>query len=530
MKHLPALKPRPLLTALSVLLLSACASLPTPPAEVPAPAPTEPAPVPPPPPAPAVAAPLTIEPAAQPDTTLLQDSLNPERKIDLNAPIAHADLWERVRKGFAMPELDNEGVRRAEAWYSARPDYVDRMTERGSRYMFHILEELEKRGMPSELALLPFVESAFVTDAKSRAKAVGMWQFMPATGRDFALKQNIFRDDRRDVLASTRAALDYLGRLYKLFGDWHLALAAYNWGQGNVAKAIARNEKAGLPTDYDSIKMPDETRYYIPKLQAVKNIVLDPARFSLSLPPVANHPFFLSVSIDRDIDVDLAARLAGMEIDDFKLFNPQMNKPVILANATAQLLLPYDNAGRFVTNLASHRGQMASWTAWVVPKTMKPADAAKHVGMTEAALRDLNKIPPKMRVLGGSTLLVPRTAKRDQDVSEHLADNASINLAPDVPPLKRVTHKTGKGESVASVAARYKLSKSQVAQWNKVSSKASFKPGQVVVLFLNPAQAAGPQRVASNAKPAQKPAARSPVKPATARVASAKPAGQPQIR
>ncbi|MDI4632271.1 transglycosylase SLT domain-containing protein [Pelomonas sp. V22] len=529
MKHLPDLKLRPLLLALSATFLSACASLPTPPAEVPAPVLAEPTPVAP-PPAPAVVAPVAIEPAAKPDTTLLQDSLNPDRKIDLNAPIAHADLWERVRKGFAMPELDNEGVRRAEAWYSARPDYVDRMTERGSRYMFHILEELEKRGMPSELALLPFVESAFVTDAKSRAKAVGMWQFMPATGRDFALKQNIFRDDRRDVLASTRAALDYLGRLYKQFGDWHLALAAYNWGQGNVAKAIARNEKAGLPTDYDSIKMPDETRYYIPKLQAVKNIVLDPTRFSLSLPPVANHPYFLSVNIDRDIDVDLAARLAGMEIDDFKLFNPQMNKPVILANATAQLLLPYDNAGRFVTNLASHRGQMASWTAWVVPKTMKPADAAKQVGMTEALLRDINKIPPKMLVKGGSTLLVPRTAKRDQDVSEHLADNASINLAPDVPPLKRVTHKTGKGESVTTVAARYKVSTAQVAQWNKVSNKASFKPGQVVVLFLNPAQAAAPQRVASNAKPAQKPAARSPVKPAPARVASAKPAGQPQIR
>jgi membrane-bound lytic murein transglycosylase D len=177
---------------------------------------------------------------------------------------------------------------------------------------------------------------------------------------------------------------------------------------------------------------------------------------------------------------------------------------------------------------------MATWTAWVVPKTMKPADAAKQVGMTEAALRDINKIPPKMLVKGGSTLLVPRTAKRDQDVSEHLADNASINLAPDVPPLKRVTHKTGKGESVATVAARYKVSAAQVAQWNKVSGKASFKPGQVVVLFLNPGQAAAPQRVASNSsrpvqKLAQKPS-RAPVKAASARVASAKPAGQPQVR
>ncbi|MEH0165060.1 transglycosylase SLT domain-containing protein [Roseateles microcysteis] len=529
----PNARLQPLILALCAALLSGCAGMQPPPSEVPAPV-VEAAAVAAPAPAPAVVVPApAAEVAAKPDTALLQDTLNPERKIDLDAPAAHADLWSRMRAGFAMPELDNDGVRRAEAWYGSRPDYVGRMTERGSRYLFHIIEELEKRGMPTELALLPFVESAFVTDAKSSAKAVGMWQFMPATGRDFSLKQNIFRDDRRDVLASTRAALDYLGRLYKQFGDWHLALAAYNWGQGNVAKAIARNERLGLPTDYGSIKMPDETRYYIPKLQAVKNIVLDPARFSLNLPPVANHPYFLSVNIERDIDVELAARLAEMEIDDFKLFNPQMNKPVVLANATAQLLLPYDNAGRFVTNLAAHRGQLASWTAWVVPRTMKPADAAKQVGMSEAQLREINKIPPKMLVKGGSTLLVPRTAKRNQDVSEHLADNASMNLAPDVPPLRRVTHKAGKGESVATVAARYKVSRSQVAQWNKVSSKASFKPGQAVVLFLNPAQAGTPQRLASNtsrtSKSAQKPA-RTPAKAAPARLASAKPAGQPQLR
>ncbi|MDM4765936.1 transglycosylase SLT domain-containing protein [Pelomonas sp. SE-A7] len=511
----PAL--RPLCLALAATLLSACASTQAPiPISVPPQAATPvvsfaavEAPV-----VQPTAAPMVVKPA--PDTQLLEDSLNPGRKIDLDAPAVHADIWARLRQGFAMPELDNEGVRRAEFWYSERPDYVARMTERGSRYLFHIVEELEKRGMPTELALLPFVESAFVTDAKSRAKAVGMWQFMPATGRDFALKQNIFRDDRRDVLASTRAALDYLERLHRKFGDWHLALAAYNWGQGNVAKAIARNEKAGLATDYESLKMPDETRYYIPKLQAVKNIVGDPARYSLSLPKIANHPYFLSVKIDRDIDVDLAARLAEMELDEFKAFNPQMNKPVILSNGTSQLLLPFDNAGRFVTNLAEHRGQLASWTAWVVPKTMKPADAAKQVGMAEAQLRDINKIPPKMLVKSGSTLLVPRTAKRDQDVSEHLADNAAINLAPDVPPLKKLSYKTGKGESVATVAARYKLPASQVAQWNRVSTKATFKPGQLVTVYLAQLPPSPQQRVASSKKaPVQRPAkvgaARNPV-------------------
>nr|WP_295076052.1 transglycosylase SLT domain-containing protein [uncultured Roseateles sp.] len=415
---------------------------------------------------------------------LLEDSLNPGMVIDLDALQAREDLWVRVRSGFAMPELDNDLVRKAENYYSSRPDYVARMTERGSRYMFHIIEEVEKRGMPTELALLPFIESAFNPQAMSTAKASGMWQFVPATGRDFDLKQNIFRDDRRDVLASTRAALDYLSRLNKKFGgDWQLALAAYNWGQGNVQRAIERNQKAGLPTDYDNLRMPDETRYYIPKLQAVKNIVLNPQKFALTLPPMANHPYFLSVNIDRDMDLAVAARLAGMSVDEFKQFNPQMNKPVMLAAKTTQVLLPYDNASAFAVNLAAHRGPLASWTAWVVPRTMKSAEAARQVGMAESELLDVNKIPPRMLVKQGSTLLVPRSAQRQEDVSEHLADNASLALAPDVPPLQKRSLKAGKADTVASLAARYKLSAEQVAQWNKVDAKARFKPGQTVVIY-----------------------------------------------
>jgi len=418
---------------------------------------------------------------------MLEDALNPGEPVDLDAAQAHQDLWVRVRRGFAMPDLDDEWVRKAENWYSARPDYVQRMTERGSRYLFHVMEEVDKRGMPSELALLPFIESAFNPQAQSTAKASGMWQFVPATGRDFALKQNIFRDDRRDVLASTRAALDYLGRLYTMFGDWHLALAAYNWGQGNVSKAIARNQKAGLPTDYESLKMPEETRYYVPKLQAVKNIVLRPEAFALSLPAMTNHPYFLSVSIDRDMDVDVAARLAGMEVEHFKQFNPQMNKPVILAASTAQVLLPYDNAGTFAANLAAHRGQLATWTAWVVPKTMSPAEAAKQSGMNEVALRELNKVPPKMRIVKGSTLIVPRTAQRSADVSEHLADNASISLAPEPSPLRKHSFKAAHHDTVRTIAARYKVSAEQVAEWNKMSVKDSFKSGQRVLVYVAPA-------------------------------------------
>jgi membrane-bound lytic murein transglycosylase D len=487
-------------------LLAACATT-TPTTEAPAPVtPSAPPPViarTTPAPEPAVASVPVRTMAAE----LLEDNLRPGAKIDLDAPDVNADLWARLRAGFQLQDLDDDWVRKAEAWYSARPDYVERMTTRGSRYLFHILEEVEKRGMPAELALLPFVESAFVTHAVSTAKATGMWQFMPATGRDFDLKQNIFRDDRRDVLASTRAALDYLGRLHKQFGDWHLALAAYNWGQGNVQKAIARNQKAGLPTDYASLKMPDETRYYVPKLQAVKNIVLAPDRFALSLPPVANHPYFLSVKIERDIDVALAAELAGLSLETFQQFNPQMNKPVILAAATQQVLLPYDQASAFAENLARHGGPLATWTAWVVPKTMSPADAAKRTGMAESALREINRIPPKMLVKAGSTLLVPRAAHVHDDVSERLADTASLSLAPDAPPLRRVSFKAGKGDTVTAIAARYKVKAEQVAQWNKVGSAARFKPGQAVVVYTaftpSPAKATVAARpVAAKAKTA----------------------------
>lgn len=420
---------------------------------------------------------------------LLEDNLNPGEKIDLDAPRSHVDLWARIRAGMAMPELDNDLVRKAEDWYSTRPDYVARMTGRGSLYLYHVVDEVEKRGMPLELALLPFIESAFRNDAQSSAKAVGMWQFMPATGRDFDLKQNLFRDDRRDVLASTKAALDYLQRLSKMFnGDWQLALAAYNWGPGNVSKAVARNQKAGLPIDYDSLRIPDETRYYLPKLQAVKNIVMRPEAYGLQLPPVANHPYFLSVNIDRDIDVARAAQLAELDEETFRQFNPSMNKPVILAASSGQILLPYDNASTFVANLEQYRGPLASWTAWVVPKTMKPGDAAKQVGMNETGLREINRIPARMLITKGSTLLVPRGVGRDQDVSEHLADNASIAFAPDVPPMRRVTLKANKGDTVASVARRYRLGTTQLAQWNKVSTKASFKPGQQVVAYVREGQ------------------------------------------
>ena len=403
------------------------------------------------------------------------------RVATMDAP---SEIWDRIRTGFAMPDLQTDQVRDREIWYSSRPDYLYRMTERSRKYLFHIVEELELRGMPTELALLPFVESAFNPQAVSSAKAAGMWQFMPATGRTFELKQNIFQDDRRDVLASTRAALDYLQRLYGMFGDWHLALAAYNWGEGNVGRAIARNQQKGLGTGYLDLPMPAETRLYVPKLQAIKNIVLQPQAFNSQLPAIGNHPYFASVPISRDMDVTLAAKLAQIPLDDFKALNPSANKPVILAAGKPYILLPWDNAEVFQNNLQGFAGaRLASWTVWVVPQTMTVATAAKRSGMGEQQLRELNGIPPRMLIGAGSSLLVPRGAKLDQDVGTKVADGGQLSLAPEI-VLQRTLIKAGKKDTVASIAGRYKTTPANVAQWNSVSASAAFKPGQKVVVFI----------------------------------------------
>ncbi|MET0207676.1 MAG: transglycosylase SLT domain-containing protein [Burkholderiaceae bacterium] len=456
---------------------------------------------------PAVAEPVNPGDAAGTPT----DPVRPEEPVDLTDKPIDRDLWSRVRRGFAMPELDTDLVRAQERWYASRPDYVARMTERSSRYLFHIVEEVERRGMPTELALLPFIESAFNPQAMSSAKASGMWQFIPSTGKHYELTQNIFRDDRRDVLASTRAALDYLQKLHGMFGDWHLALAAYNWGEGSVGRALAKNQKAGLGNDYVSLPMPAETRNYVPKLQAVKNLVANPKQFGLELAPLENHPYFLSVPIQRDIDAALVARLAGLPMAEFHALNPSLNKPVILAAGTPQVLLPYDSATAFMQALPKHRGALASWTAWTVPKTMKPADAAKQAGMSEATLREVNRIPPRMLIKAGSTLLVPRHAERQSDVSERVADSAAMHLVADMPAARRSTVKARKGDSVASIASRYRLSAANVASWNKVSAGARFSAGQPVVVYL-PAKAASKTRAAGKTPTKGSARAASPVK------------------
>ena len=410
-----------------------------------------------------------------------------------------ADLWERIRRGFAMPDLQVDLVQDREQWYAQRPDYIHRMTERSSKYLYHIVEEIERRGMPTELALLPFIESAFNPQAVSSARASGMWQFMPRTGKDFDLKQNAFRDDRRDVLASTRAALDYLQKLHGMFGDWHLALAAYNWGEGNVSRSLSRNQRIGAPLAYTELRMPAETRMYVPKLQAMKNVVANPQALGVNLPSIPNHPYFQTVPLPRDMDVALIARLAEVSAEDFKALNPSAHRPVMLAGGTPQILLPWDNAEIFQRNMEAYAGRLASWTVWVATKNMKVADVAKRYNMGEEEFRQINKIPPRMMIKAGSALLVPRTSHQQNDVSAKLADNGQLNLAPEVTLRKQIV-KARKNDSLLLIAKRYKVSAEQVAQWNGLSVNSALRPGQKISLML-PAK---PKKVKAAAQPSRK--------------------------
>jgi membrane-bound lytic murein transglycosylase D len=393
------------------------------------------------------------------------------------------DLWDRIRNGFQLTDLDGDLVQTQLNWYTSRPDYVQRMTERSQKYLYHIVESLEQRHMPTELALLPFIESAYNPQALSVAKAAGMWQFVPTTGRDYNLKQNLFQDQRRDVLASTNAALDYLSRLHDMFGDWYLALAAYNWGEGNVQRAIARNQAAGLPTDYMSLKLPAETRNYVPKLQAVKDIIANPQMYGLTLPEVPNRPYFVSVKTSHDIDVDVAAQLAELPLDEFKALNPSFRKPLIVGSSDSPILLPFDNAQIFERNLRAHDGPLSSWTTYTVTTRETPAALAQRIGVDADTLVSINKIPAGMRLKSGSTLLVPKTDDSVDDISADVVENAVLSIEPDLPDTRKVLVRVRKRETIAQLALRYNVSIGQIQSWNK-TRRTSFTPGQTVFLHL----------------------------------------------
>jgi membrane-bound lytic murein transglycosylase D len=329
----------------------------------------------------------------------------------LDLTVQPEDLWQRIRNGFGMPDLHDPLVADRQSWYLNRPDMLRRIFERGGRYLYHIVGELEKRGMPTELALLPMVESAFNPQAVSSARAMGIWQFIPSTGKNYDLAQNWWVDERRDIVASTDAALTYLQNVYDMHGDWHLALASYNWGENAVARAIAKNQARGLPTDYASLDMPAETRYYVPKLQALKNIVARPEVFGFHLAAIPNQPYFETVMKPERIDVAVAARLAEMPIDEFVSLNPAYHRPVMNGHQAGPLLLPADKVDTFLANLAQHAAADKPLSDWLTYKMKRGDTLAKVAGkyrITLAKLKQINGITPRIRVGPGFTLLVPR--------------------------------------------------------------------------------------------------------------------------
>jgi membrane-bound lytic murein transglycosylase D len=389
------------------------------------------------------------------------------RTIDLTA--TQDDLWDRIRNGFAMQQLYGPLVDQQQLWFASRPQMMRVLVERSRRYLYHIVDELEKRGMPTELALLPMVESAFNPMAYSRAHASGLWQFIPATGKRYDLAQNWWYDGRRDIIASTTAALDYLEFLYDMHGDWHLALASYNWGENAVAKAIERNKAAKKPTDFLSLTMPAETRHYVPKLQALKNIIAKPEQFGINLDPIPNSPYFVTVEKQSNIDIKVAARLAEMSVEELVALNPAHNRPVISAAQTQKIVLPADRAEVFKTNLENFGEPLSSWEPYVMQKGDSLERLASLRGIAIAKLRAANGITARTRIGPGYELLLP--VKGSDAATEPLP----VGYAPPIQferttrtETRKTVHTVARGDTLVSIASRYKVSVDDLRKWNQI--------------------------------------------------------------
>jgi len=376
-----------------------------------------------------------------------------------------------------MNEPDSKLVARYEKWYAKQPDYVMRMTERSRRYLYFIADEVEKRGMPSEIALLPMIESAFNPGALSSARASGIWQFIPSTGKNFGMQQNWWYDGRRDVINATRGALDYLQKLHDQFGAWDLALAAYNCGENSVMRAQARNRKHHKPTNYASLSLPKETRGYVPKLMAVKNIVNHPENFGLVLAEVPNKPYFSEVTTTRHIDVELAAEMAGISMEEFTALNPAHSRPVILQKEDEVLLLPVDNVDTFRANLEHANQPLVSWQACPTKKGENLELVALRYGITPEKLHTVNGIHRSVKVSNGQTLLVPLNG--EQPENEFTAFNT--NLPPtDNSLLNAIRHTVRKGDTLSGIARRYHVKLSSLKSWNH--GVKILRPGQHIMV------------------------------------------------
>ena len=320
----------------------------------------------------------------------------------------HNSVWAHLRGEFRMSEVNPELVRRHESKFVSSSAYFKRTIERSRPYMYHISNEVAKRNMPAEIALLPFIESAYVTKAKSHVGASGLWQFMPATGRHYGLEQTPLYDGRHDIYAATDAALNYLQYLHGLFGDWSLALAAYNWGEGNVGRAVNRARAQGLEPVYENLRMPNETRNYVPKLLAVRNIVNNPEYFGMSFADLDNKPFFKAVDIDQPIDLSAAVRLANISQAEFDALNPAFKSPVYIPKTGRKLLLPATAIATFERNYKkADRASLLSWDVYTPYADTTLSSIAAETGMSTAELKRLNGLS-KESVAAGRSLLIAK--------------------------------------------------------------------------------------------------------------------------
>lgn len=377
---------------------------------------------------------------------------DPDTILEAATPALHADVWDRIRHGFGVDdEASNHPlVGLHESWFAARPENVLRLVERARPYLFHIVEQLDQRGMPMEIALLPMIESAFNPTAVSPASASGIWQFMPATGRHYGLKQDNWYDGRGDFTAATQAALDYLSKLYLDFGDWQLALAAYNCGEGCVGRAIRKNAEEGLPTDYASLALPNETRHYVPRLLAIKNMIRSPEVYGLDIEPLANQAYFDQVTVRTSMDIHSAARLANMSSADFARLNAAFPRKVIHSDTPVNLLLPVDRIDTFQRNLES--GTWDTWKPYTVKKGERPATVAKRLGVSLARLEEHNQFHLKRgKFTHAQTILVPVTGRK---------------AAPEKPSVRETEYVVRRGDTLYGVALRHGLTAAQLTAAN----------------------------------------------------------------
>ncbi|HZM36190.1 MAG TPA: transglycosylase SLT domain-containing protein [Burkholderiales bacterium] len=422
-----------------------------------------PAPAPPPRPLPPAALDATKLPPFDGERLVVEEPLRGLPTIDRTE--APPDLWQRVRQGFAIPNIDNKLVKQHAAYYAREKEYLQRIFDRSRLYLYYIVEEIEKRGLPTELALLPMIESAFNPMAYSRAHASGIWQFIPGTGKRYELTQNWWYDERRDIVASTNAALDYLTYVYEMHGDWHLALASYNWGENAVKRAIARNRSAKKPTDYMNLRMPRETRQYVPKLQAMKNIISNPEPYGINLDPIPNEPYFAVVSETPDMDVQLAATLAEMPVEEFIALNPGFSRPLIRSSVATRIVLPADKVDVFHDNLAKHgEKSLVSWEVYHPKRGESLLAIAKKYKVSVADLKRVNGIHPRSSRMP-QVLVVPMNGEAKEAVSV-----LPIMYAPPIPvqgPVRAV-HRVRPGDTLSGIAARYRVSVSDLKRWNSL--------------------------------------------------------------